>query len=187
MSKPTKSFLGVDVYGTISHNHDTTKQKTLKEFAPLLQAVLDQPLIARFGWWQYTPYFNDGDPCTFSAHSAWFLTTADIDNLQHDLMGDFELDEDDYEVNGVYAHPTLGRVEPKRIYGDDGYEDNPRAGEYVGEHPEAFAAASELNCAVEGRAFHTVLLEAFGDHVSVEFRRGEDGSFKAYVNEYSHD
>ena len=25
-------------------------------------------ILERFAWTQYTPYFNDGDPCEFSAH-----------------------------------------------------------------------------------------------------------------------
>jgi len=27
----------------------------------------DNPSLVKFGWVQYTPYFNDGDACTFSA------------------------------------------------------------------------------------------------------------------------
>lgn len=27
------------------------------------------PTLESFGWEQYTPYFNDGDECTFSAHT----------------------------------------------------------------------------------------------------------------------
>lgn len=27
------------------------------------------PKLKEFSWTQYTPYFNDGEPCTFSAHT----------------------------------------------------------------------------------------------------------------------
>lgn len=29
------------------------------------------PKVESFGWSQYTPYFNDGDTCTFSAHTDY--------------------------------------------------------------------------------------------------------------------
>lgn len=42
------------------------------------------PILDHFGWTQYSPHFNDGDPCTFSANEpeVWFV-------------GDEEADEDD--------------------------------------------------------------------------------------------
>lgn len=30
---------------------------------------VDHPNLISFSWTQYAPYFNDGDPCTFSAHT----------------------------------------------------------------------------------------------------------------------
>ena len=29
------------------------------------------PILASFGWRQYTPYFNDGEPCVFSAQTEY--------------------------------------------------------------------------------------------------------------------
>lgn len=29
------------------------------------------PILDYFSWTQYTPYFNDGDPCEFSAHTDY--------------------------------------------------------------------------------------------------------------------
>jgi len=38
------------------------------------QAVFNaHPEINRIEWTQYTPYFNDGEPCTFSVHDVCFL------------------------------------------------------------------------------------------------------------------
>lgn len=31
----------------------------------------DNPTIQSFGWTQYTPYWNDGDTCTFSANTDY--------------------------------------------------------------------------------------------------------------------
>ena len=38
-------------------------------FGEISKEIFDaHPTLAEFSWTQYTPYFNDGDPCTFSAH-----------------------------------------------------------------------------------------------------------------------
>ena len=36
--------------------------ESIKEYA---KEILDNTRVAGFGWTQYTPYFNDGDPCEF--------------------------------------------------------------------------------------------------------------------------
>jgi hypothetical protein len=43
------------------------------------------PVLASFSWTQYTPYFNDGSPCEFGAHTD-YVTVTDIDgNEQEDV------------------------------------------------------------------------------------------------------
>lgn len=34
------------------------------------QLFAKHPALQSFGWTQYTPYFNDGEECTFSAHTS---------------------------------------------------------------------------------------------------------------------
>jgi hypothetical protein len=34
------------------------------------------PVLVSFGWRQYTPYFNDGEECTFSANTDYFDFTV---------------------------------------------------------------------------------------------------------------
>lgn len=46
------------------------------------------PEVYAIRWEQYTPYFNDGDACTFSVGDAeYFLTEEDLDN--GDGFGDY--------------------------------------------------------------------------------------------------
>ncbi len=41
-----------------------------KEFEAECVALLaEYPMFESFGWTAYTPYFNDGDPCTFSINA----------------------------------------------------------------------------------------------------------------------
>ena len=37
----------------------------------------EYPRLESFGWTQYTPYFNDGDECTFGIRSEVFLNGSD--------------------------------------------------------------------------------------------------------------
>ena len=96
----TVSFLGIPVDGDIVRGEKRAQQRPLEDLAPLIQAVLDDEGIACFGWYQYTPYFNDGDPCIFSAGTAWFARAEDLDTdggfNEHDLTvyGNGHLDND---------------------------------------------------------------------------------------------
>lgn len=43
---------------------------------PALQQFLkDNPEVKSIVWTQYTPYFNDGDPCVFGISEVYFLKT----------------------------------------------------------------------------------------------------------------
>lgn len=53
------------------------------------------PTLHSISWTQYTPYFNDGDPCEFSSNANY----ATLNNEE----GEFE-DADGYAVN--YAPPS---------------------------------------------------------------------------------
>lgn len=44
-------------------------EKSKIMFADVAKQVFEKhPILESFGWRQYTPYFNDGEECTFSAH-----------------------------------------------------------------------------------------------------------------------
>jgi hypothetical protein len=36
------------------------------------EVFAENPDLLAFRWAQYTPYFNDGDPCTFGTHDVYF-------------------------------------------------------------------------------------------------------------------
>lgn len=45
-------------------------EKSKSMFTKISKMLFDKhPKLESFGWRQYTPYFNDGDECTFSAHT----------------------------------------------------------------------------------------------------------------------
>lgn len=57
------------------------------------------PLLISFGWTQYTPYFNDGDECTFRCNTDYInLKVADAEEEEEPVVaveGEESEDEDD--------------------------------------------------------------------------------------------
>jgi hypothetical protein len=149
------SFLGIPVEGKITPG-DRVPQRPLSELQPLVRALLDDDKVVEFGWKQFTPYFNDGEPCLFGAWDFWVRTTADApDDDVRDLgVGEY-----------AESHPTLGgtRLDRRRYP----YVEHP----YEGDDPERYGRARALADAVADGAFDDVLLEAFGDHATVTVRR----------------
>lgn len=88
-----------------------TLNKELKDgFSKALKTETDQlfesyPMLQSITWAQYTPYFNDGEPCEFSAH---------LDDPGYTLVdGDNELEVRNYE-SCVVTWGDNGRLpEPK--------------------------------------------------------------------------
>ncbi|CAM5619064.1 hypothetical protein [Streptomyces aurantiogriseus] len=158
------SFLGIPVHGDITRGETRVEQKPIEELQPILQAVLDDPTIVEFGWRQYTPYFNDGEPCTFSAHGTWVRTTDDKD-----------ADEDELEM---WGHRSLGKIPGSRNADTGQWE----YGAYEGPDEARYHRCKALEKAIEGGHFEHVLLDSFGDHANITVRR--DG---IEVEFYDHD
>lgn len=173
----TKTFLGIPVDGDIVRGESKAEQRPLEEFSPLLQAVLDDDGIACFGWQQYTPYFNDGDPCIFSAHGVWVARHEDIAGTG---------DEGDFDKDGL----TVSYGSPLGSYRDGKWVNDPEdpkrrnlvGATYDGPDQARYDRCRALDDAVESGAFDGVLLEAFGDHADITVKR--DG---ITVEFYSHD
>lgn len=173
MTDQTTNFLGIPVRGDITRGSEREKQRPLEEFQPILQAVLDDPTIVEFGWRQYTPYFNDGEPCNFGAHGVWVRTDADEDV------------DDEYELELDGKHRSLGdepyvKVPKDGVGASNGWEW--KKGPYEGPDKARYDRCQALRKAVEGGEFYDVLLGAFGDHANITVRR--DG---IEVEFYNHD
>lgn len=143
-------------------------QKAVAEFlAPLI------PPGYAVKWTQYTPYFNDGDACTFSVHAPYIVSVDDEDSEGFGLAEAVEKygkpDEErsyerrDWATNKtvtktytVHGFPKIdGWTKAKMKQLDDAWDELPE----------------------------DLLESAFGDHVEAIVRA--DGTFE--VNKYSHD
>lgn len=161
-----KNFLGIPIDGDIIKN-ERVKQRPIEEFQPLIRAVLEDETIHSFGWQQYTPYFNDGDPCEFSAHEIWVrLVTDKVDEDEYFDTYDYSLD----------SRKDLGTVPVDWSTGERVVQP------YEGPDEARYHRLRALDRAITSGAFDEVLLTSFGDHAEITFTRE-----KILVEEYSHD
>lgn len=158
------NFLGIPVHGVIVRGNVPKDQRPLEDLAPLLQALLDDDTIVEFGWSQYTPYFNDGEPCVFGANGLWVRTVTDMAGSEE------EEDEGVSERLGVeYGHPSLGEMNWE-WRGAPGLRERVFVG-YEGPDQARLERCLALNKAIESGNFDKVLLDVFGDHAEITVSR----------------
>jgi hypothetical protein len=116
------------------------------------------PEVKVVGWRQYTPYFNDGDACTFNCYASYaFVSNAvDYDNVRY---GEYEGDDETVWIND----PDYGDHNEELI-------------------PESVSANSDALRKLLSKISDDVFMDMFGDHCKVfATREGFD------VQEYDHD
>ena len=142
------------------------REKIKSNFHDLAKTVFaEYPELKSFGWTQYTPYFNDGEECTFgSHHTNPFINGFDSWSSSKepgDCWGYFDRGQDEGAVN-IYGP---NREYREKIYGElpnggrgeiDNPHYNPRNGEIVN------AVISFLDIFDEED-----YKDMFGDHCSV--------------------
>lgn len=80
------------------------------------------PEMKSFGWEQYAPYFNDGDPCVFSVHSC-IVNGYNVD-YESSVDGQ-EPSEEEYEILKQLIKPveklvhTLPKDIMEEVFGAD--------------------------------------------------------------------
>jgi hypothetical protein len=199
-----KNFLGIPIDGDIQYAESKVPQRPLEDLAPIMQAVLDDESVKWFGWRQYTPYFNDGEPCVFRVcgELAVYLTgqvtpPKCIQCLRQrpeserefqycpqcgrELPKWAEVTEDcdpDDVWNGVEYGEHLGKK--SKVY--DREKQVYVYHSYVGDDEARYDHCMELEQALASGAYDDVLLEHFGDHATIRVARTG-----IKVDVYSHD
>lgn len=162
-----KSFLGVPIIGTPNHAEQAETHKNTRDLAELLRPLVEDDFIHSFGWTQFTPYFNDGEPCIFRATDFWVRTVKDVEDTEPvpatcrrcgtECARCDDVDESDdglYRIDDYTTHPTLGR----RAWMTDRYE---------GDQEERYERARDVMESLTSREYRRPLIDLFGDHCSV--------------------
>ena len=185
-----QNFLGMDVEGDIIYSQKSVPQRTKKEFEELLESMLSLREVAGLAWTQYTPYFNDGDPCIFGTGE---LSIA-LDGVdERPEYFDYGWQEDDADERGIFWLTSWNDLFEKYIgntrhtwetneYGGRQwkYETDPSEAP----NPAVFKAFTALANALDSQEFNNVLMDLFGDHAIV---RIDNRNGKIVVDEYSHE
>jgi hypothetical protein len=100
----SKFTINRPVYGdVIIRDVSTTPQLSGPEFLAQIDALLDLPGVTGLVWNQYTPYFNDGDPCEFGVNEVRVLVGETESSVDHEY-GDASLSTYDlYTKSGAYV------------------------------------------------------------------------------------
>ncbi len=152
-----------------------------KDFAPMLQPLFDKSngKITSFGWTQYTPYFNDGEECTFSTHVDYpVINGEDSDDIDALNIGIYKTITDE----NLAEHKSFNESEHghkwyvSKSVGENGYFRNPGYDEDLANLVDEF---KQVIKSIDDE----FLKDLFGDHVQVTVNA--DGTIE--TEEYSHD
>jgi hypothetical protein len=178
------------VDGEICRGDSRVPQRPLDELAPLMQALLDDDGIEWFGWYQYTPYFNDGEPCIFNVYESLAVmpvisdvtAAAECQQCQHSLT-EQELycgmcGAARHTQRDEIAENVWDGIQPSGALGKRDY----KTSKYSGPDEARFDRCLALQSALGSGAFDDVLLEHFGDHARITVSR-----VSIKVEEYAHD
>lgn len=151
-------------------------EKLRPDFKELFTPFLEKyPQVTHLKWNQYTPYFNDGESCTFSVNDLFgFLGTEEEDDYEGSLPDYYVEQVAEYRTTGInsaWSEWTKTRVVEKNA-----------------EYPEDISVSLQMDKDFDAlvKAFDQIpddiMLELFGDHTEITVtREGLD------VEEYSHD
>lgn len=163
------------VAGASFTSETSVPQKSAEEFLAAIDAILAIKGVKAVVWRQYTPYFNDGDPCEFNVHDFGVR-----------LSGRFNIGEEDGDwEDGVLTGSDLYTYKSSRPDWNDReamnafYSESNRLYKLNGQDTQEIADAL---AAVKVQEFEAVCKSNFGDHAIVTATKE---GFN--VEEYSHD
>lgn len=148
------------------------QEKAQKIFSKEFKSFFEEfPEIAEIVWAQYTPYFNDGDPCEFSVQ-------APCAKMKYGAAMEPDVIEHYNESNDDEGYLYACVVRTIQNYTKSKY--NPDQRERTQCEEELVAAFDRLSSLVQG--MDEVMLDMFNDHVIV---RATANGFD--VEEYEHE
>jgi hypothetical protein len=65
------ALAGRPIEGEITTGYEAKEQHPESEFTEALDKLLGMEGVESVRWTQYTPYFNDGEPCVFGANDCY--------------------------------------------------------------------------------------------------------------------
>jgi hypothetical protein len=178
---------------------ETTAKSAFAEMAE--EFFEENPDIIAFGWTQYTPYWNDGDVCEFSAHTDYPSVTMILDGQEitydensgdiTDAEGDEIKTQDDYARDVFGTMPAKSKVSSINVDGKTINFDAVTKKVTVDgvpmksheEYSKAFDKATDKVSKFLGNFDEEDLETMFGDHMKITVNR----KGKVEKEEYEHE
>ncbi len=192
------TFEGRPINGKISHYSEKNlkEQHDPSELVAALDALFAFPEVVAVRWTQYTPYFNDGDACTFDVYEARTKLT-DTPEEAGDYEDGFITSSGDFPPNYFDTH-AYSKSRPKpggKPWDTESYQpegtlpvdwNDQRV--YVNgvERTDIQAAMKTVEKLINGGHHETILYRKFGDPAEVTVVREGDG-YKFDVEYYDHE
>lgn len=156
---------GRPVVGDPVHYVDAPKEQwPVEELAALFDAAFAAGVTA-LTWLQYTPSWNDGDPCTFNAYSENFYYIGALEDEWSNALQIAEDYNDEADIKEEFTYPgNIYRAEDYDAYDWVGTYPN-RTKVYKPDYvyPPAFHEARAVYEAIESGHFDVALTKNFGD------------------------
>lgn len=127
------------------------------------------PELTVIKWNQYTPYFNDGEECTFSVNDFNVSNAPDIENVT--CYGDYDGEEDEDEEGNM----------PTKVFVMDKWGDR-NSKTWGDRNSKTYADVWELQEFAQSSIGEDLFRDIFDNHVTVVVTK--DG---IEVEEYEHD
>jgi hypothetical protein len=165
-----RTFLGIPVSGEEPYvdRKRAIDQRPMAELRPLIDAAFSFDNVEAFRWSQFTPYFNDGEPCVFHVRGCDYKIVGQDDG------GDYDDDDGWLECYGMER-------------GEGQYERQGEKTVFVETTPSPpwAKALGKLQVAIDSSHYDTDLYKTFGDHAQITLSRGPNG-IQAEVEFYEH-
>ena len=166
------------------NNRTSVPQIDGAEFLKRMDAVLALPGVAAVVWDQYTPYFNDGEPCEFSVREPRIVFDVDVpeggsvsEARDADDEQDHRFFEDGYLEYGFgYSESDLWSHKPGKNYNEvwlgnrwdpEGARLNPDAVTFIGKDGTDLEPYYTALRALGSAEWESVAASNFGDHAFV--------------------
>jgi len=75
------------------------------------------PVLTQFRWYQYTPYYNDGDACIFGAQTDYIYL-----NDEEDEFSKWDAEDSNQELSPELRAAGAAVLEFLKVFDDDDYE-----------------------------------------------------------------
>ena len=169
-----KNFLGIPIEGEpIYSSANRVAQRPIEELQEALAELIQYEDFEGLRWKQYTPYFNDGDPCVFGIGDVY----CRVKGLPYDpdQEGGWEEEDNFYSPHNSYGDDpevdaVLGKMTGRKYdYKTRTYTD----GEWVvqPQNPELVHQLQKCAGMITSGAFNDALLQTFGDHAKITIRK----------------